>query len=442
MRIDIAVIGVGMIGAAALRALSEAGAGELLGIGPAEPADLATAEGPFASHYDHGRITRVSDPDLIWATLAQRSIAAYPTIAERGGVAFHYPVGHLRLGMTQRESASPGTKGEGPTTNRALRSSPTGRPSSLVPGPSSGVDSDTDETGLDLAWTRARALGVPIERLAGAALAARFGEVQFPDGAEALIEHGGAGWVDPRAMVAAQLAAAQARVATVLRAAAAGLRREGGAYLIETSDGRRITAERVLVSADASSVGLLRPLLGRTLDLYTHAYTVVYAEVGAAQLATYAATPTLIWPLPEHPFLSSIYTTSAATLPDGRGLLKIGGVPRRPMVLRTPDDWRGWFRGPGRADEVAALQGVLREIYPRLDIKGWGWKTCANSYTAHGRPYVELSAEGLALCTGGCGAAAKSSEAIGRLGAELLLAGRWEDALPEGAFRAAWAAGG
>lgn len=429
MQIDIAVIGVGMIGAAALRALSEAGAGGVLGIGPAEPADLATAEGPFASHYDHGRITRVSDPDLIWATLARRSIAAYPTIAERGGVGFHYPVGHLRLGGIHKAQG---------TRHKAGHAAPDPMDiERMSPGLVEHAAND-EETRLDLAWTRARDLGVPIERLAGAALAARFGEVQFPDGAEALIEGGGAGWVDPRAMVAAQLAAAEARGATVLRSAAVGLRRAGGGYQIALHDGRQITARRVLVSADASSVGLLRPLLGRALDLHTHAYTVVYAEVGAAQLATYAATPTLIWPLPDHPFLSSIYTTSAATLPDGRSLLKIGGVPREPQVLRTPDDWRGWFRGPGRAAEVAALQGVLRAIYPQLDIKSWGWKTCANSYTAHGRPYVALVAEGLALCTGGCGAAAKSSEAIGRLGAGLLLAGRWVDDLPEGAFAAAW----
>ena len=48
------------------RALSEAG-GELrvAGVGPAEPDNWAAHQGAFASHYDHARITRVTDPDLM-----------------------------------------------------------------------------------------------------------------------------------------------------------------------------------------------------------------------------------------------------------------------------------------------------------------------------------------------------------------------------------------
>lgn len=187
MQTSIAVIGVGMIGAAALRALSEAGAGRVLGIGTAEPADLATAEGPFASHYDHGRITRVSDPDLIWATLAQRSIAAYPTIAERGGVGFHYPVGHVRLGLPDDQRL---------TTDDRRYGVPL---SSVVGRPSSGHDSDDATTRLRAAWTHAQALGVPIQRVTDVADAALFGEVRFPAGAEALIEWGArGGWTRGR----------------------------------------------------------------------------------------------------------------------------------------------------------------------------------------------------------------------------------------------------
>jgi sarcosine oxidase len=392
MHVNIAVIGIGMIGAAALRALSEANAGAVLGLGPAEPSDLASAEGPFASHYDQGRITRISDPDPIWAALAQRSIAAYPTIEARGGRSFHHPIGHLRMGVADER--------------------------------------------LDACEAHGRELGAPIERLAGAALAKRFPELAFPAGAEALVEGGGAGWVNPRALVAAQLAAAEAQGASILRDVAVGLRRDGGGYLIETSAGRAISADQVIISADAPSSALLRPLLGRELSLYTHAYTVVYAEVGPAQFAEYSATPTLIWPLPDDSFLSSIYTTSAGSFPSGRNYLKIGGVPREPQVLTTPDEWRRWFLGDGRPAEVAALQGALRAIYPQLDVLSWGHKTCANSYTAHGRPYIEHLATNLVLCTGGCGAAAKSSEAIGSLGAQLLLGDGWHDELPEDAFRA------
>jgi sarcosine oxidase len=394
MHTEIAVLGLGMIGAAALRALSEDHGAAVLGIGPAEPSDIRESQGPFASHYDHGRITRISDPDLIWATLAQRSITAYPMIAAHSGIAFHHPIGHLRLGSNDER--------------------------------------------LSAAEQYGRQLGAPIERLSGCRLDERFPEIQFPAGAEALIERGGAGWINPRAMVAAQLACATANGATILRDTVVAVQRQTTGYSITTRLGQTIQAQQVLISADAASVALLEPLLGQTLAMHTHAYTVVYAEVGPQQLAQYTATPTLIWPLPEHAFLSSIYTTSAARFPDGRNYLKIGGVPREPQLLATPDDWQTWYQGSGRPAEVAALREVLLTIYPQLDVQHWGQKTCANSYTAHQRPYVEQLAPGLVLCTGGCGAAAKSSDAIGRVGAQLLLNRRWNDSLPAAAFRAVW----
>ena len=53
---DVAVIGNGMIGAAASRYLSAAGL-QVAAVGPSEPANWKTHEGAFASHYDEGRIT-------------------------------------------------------------------------------------------------------------------------------------------------------------------------------------------------------------------------------------------------------------------------------------------------------------------------------------------------------------------------------------------------
>ena len=93
---DVAVIGVGMMGAAALRYLAEAGV-DVVGVGPAEPADRTAHTGVFASHYDEGRITRVLDPGPVWGRLGARAIAAYADIEARSEVRFHYPVGCLRV---------------------------------------------------------------------------------------------------------------------------------------------------------------------------------------------------------------------------------------------------------------------------------------------------------------------------------------------------------
>ena len=60
-RYELAVVGLGLIGAGALRAASASGC-RAIGIGSPEPAVFADHDGPFASHYDSGRVTRHGVP--------------------------------------------------------------------------------------------------------------------------------------------------------------------------------------------------------------------------------------------------------------------------------------------------------------------------------------------------------------------------------------------
>jgi sarcosine oxidase len=394
-RYDIAVIGLGLIGSAALRALSERGPGlRVLGVGPAEPSDWSSHAGPFASHYDHARITRVTDPDHIWASLARRSIDAYPTIEAGSGISFHHPSGHLRLGR------------------------------------------GADDPSLAAAEDFGRQLAAPLERLDSAALSERFPYLRFPEGAAGLIEAGGAGWINPRALVAAQLTVAAKQGAELVREEVTALRRQGDGFALTTRSGATLLAAQVLVSAHGYSTALLEPVLGRPLALENQAHTTVYAELDPAQAAELAPSPSVIWPLEGDPVLPSVYTTPPARYPDGRWYLKIGGPLHTPLVLTTPEAIGEWFQGPGNPTEIAALQRVLQELYPGLQLRAWSSKPCMNSYTAHGYPYIDQLGEGLFVCTGGCGSAAKSSDAIGRLGAELARRGAWADELPREAFRA------
>jgi sarcosine oxidase len=58
--------------------------------------------------------------------------------------------------------------------------------------------------------------------------------------------------------------------------------------------------------------------------------------------------------------------------------------------------------------------------------------------TAHGYPYVDTSEDGkIVVATGGNGAAAKSSDAIGRLAA-LLAMNEWDNAFAREDFRVVW----
>ena len=76
----------------AVRGAAAAG-GCVVGIGSPEPPTFADHEGPFASHYDSGRVTRHVATTFEWAELARRAIADYPAIEQRSGIAFHRPVG-------------------------------------------------------------------------------------------------------------------------------------------------------------------------------------------------------------------------------------------------------------------------------------------------------------------------------------------------------------
>ena len=394
---DIAVIGLGMIGSAALRYLSQPSTGlRTIGIGPAEPGDWASHQGAFASHYDQARITRVTDPDEIWAALAQRSISSYAAIEQASGVRFHYPSGHLRV----------------------------------APQPHRGDDA------LAAAEAIGQALGAPVERLSRDQLAAQFPYLGLPEGATGLYERGEAGFVNPRALVAAQQAIAQAQGATLLREEVRACARTARGFALTTGGGQSIEAARVLVSAHGYSNSLLAELTGRELDLVSMAHTTVYATIGPAEAARLAGMPSLIWGPIDHPALASVYTTPPMAYPDGSLRLKIGGPLHQHPTLDTPEAMRAWFQSAGNPAEIEALAGVLRELVPALAAESWASKPCMNTYTTHGYPYIDQLAEGVFVCTGGCGGAAKSSDEIGRAGALLAQHGEWRYDLPQATFRA------
>ncbi|MEO1277273.1 MAG: FAD-dependent oxidoreductase, partial [Pseudomonadota bacterium] len=88
----IAVVGAGLIGAAAARHLALMGHQVVL-IGPGEPENKRTHQGVFASHYDEGRITRSLATSRFWAEVSRAAIGRYGDIAAHG--AFFAEVGAI-----------------------------------------------------------------------------------------------------------------------------------------------------------------------------------------------------------------------------------------------------------------------------------------------------------------------------------------------------------
>ena len=100
---DYIVVGRGLCGSAAARHLAKQNLKVAL-VGPSEPASRQAHQGVFASHYDEGRITRIIDPNPVWALMAKRAISRYRQLEDFSGVPFYYEVGHLAVGQESGES--------------------------------------------------------------------------------------------------------------------------------------------------------------------------------------------------------------------------------------------------------------------------------------------------------------------------------------------------
>ena len=382
-RYDVAVVGLGLIGSAALRHAATGGH-RAIGVGPAEPPVFAAHAGAFASHYDSGRITRHVDPHLEWAELARRAIAEYPTI-EAEGEPFHRPVG-LIYAVTEAEQAD--------VLRRVMV-----------------------ELGHGVAWREVD--GSPDPR------------VRVADGATSFVEDGPAGHIDPRRLVRAQLTAAGRRGARIVRAEVRSLERSGDGWRVVLRDGRSVEAARVVVACGphADEIdGVAMP----TIDVI--AETVLTGELDTDEQARLHGLPSIITPV-EHPVYDSCYFVPPTPYPDGSIRLKIGAGTIVERHLRTAAERRAWMRGDDHQAELEPLSEVLHDLLPGLRITDERTTPCLIAYNASGFPVIDHVDDGVVAVAGCNGYAAKSSDAIGALAVALAIDGVWRDALPHQPFR-------
>lgn len=365
---DIAVVGRGLMGTAAARYLAQMGHHVAL-IGPSEPENRATHDGPFGSHHDAGRITRGLAEKADWSRLALRSMARYRDLEAVLGQDFYTPCGVM------------------------------------MAGPIAGPAADFTRAFLQAADD----LGIVHLRLDDAELAARFPYMRFPAGTAAAWEAEG-GWINPRLLRAAEERAMEQAGGVVVDGVAVA--QDRGTVTLAT--GMTIPAGHVVIASGgyARTDGLLpaRP------DMNVMARTVLLAEIAPDDLPRFADMPTLI-SMPEDGRMDEdLYLLPPIQYPDGTYYLKIGGEPASPS-LGTQEEMRAWFRSRGSGAAAAQLQRHLTAILPDLPVQSYHTDTCVISFTATGYPYIERLDDHLTILTGGNGAAAKSCDEIGRLGA-------------------------
>jgi sarcosine oxidase len=370
--VDIAVVGLGLIGSGALAALATDGS-SCVGIGPGEPRDWARHDGPFASHYDSGRITRHLDPAYEWALLAQRAIAGYAEREAASGVAFHRPVGV--------------------------------------------VLAETDPARIAAIRDVAERLGVEIDGTADPRL-------RFAADATLLAESAPAGHVDPRRMVVANLLTAASRGARVVSEAAVVLDTDGDRWRVTTTSGRTIVARRVVVATGAHSDEVAG--LTDCPPLMVRGETVVLATLDGDEATRLAGMPSVLARLADATY-TDLYVVPPTDYPDGSVRLKLGATLRDHRRLHDADQRRAWMQGDDHGDELRALRRLLEDLVPGLQAVAWETKPCLITDTASGLPVVDHLAPHLVLAAGGNGFAAKSANAIGALAARLVVDGRWTD---------------
>jgi sarcosine oxidase len=371
-----------MLGSAAGIHLS-AHSGRVAIIGPDEPANRYDRHPVYGSHYDEGRITRMLDPDPVWARLAQRSILAYEKLQAQTGISFFREVGHLYV------------------------SDQTGDPDSRL----SRVRHNADD------------MGVSCQTLDQADLEQEFPYLHFAQNALGLYQRRLAGHLSPRAFVQASTHQAAQQGAQIIRETVAEIspNQAGKQVQIRTLSGRHYTASKVLLAS--GSFSNCYQLLDRPLDLRVYARTVLLARLEADRVHQLAGMPSIIYNHSGMP--DGYYLLPPVLYPDGHWYLKIGDN-WRVKQLHTLADLQRWFQSRGSLTHAVRLQSALAMIMPALKPAELKTDSCVTSYTASGQVYADWLLPGrVAILAGGNGQAAKSALEIGRIGAGLLQSPNW-----------------
>jgi sarcosine oxidase len=364
----LAVIGRGLIGAAAARHLCKMGHDVAL-IGPDEPADLAHHSGVFGSHYDEGRITRSFDPSPFWRQVNRAAISRYGEISAESGVEFYREVGVLHVG----------------------------------PGESKELAS-LDEVAAEA--------DILFEAYDDAGLAKRFPFLGFAAGMRGYFEPRNAGYISPRRLVRAQTIAAERAGARVIAEPALGISESGSGVTIRARSGN-VEAERVLVAAG----GHTQSLLGQSFGFAVYGRTVAMFRLGAAEVERLAGMPSMrcFGPKGKDP-----YILPPILYPDGQTWLKLGSDPVD-LPLESEADIKDWFRSGGSIPVADGLEKQILDRIPGLAFEERRVVPCMTTFGKTGLPCIGPLSERITVAFGCYGKSAKCSDELGRLGGMALL---------------------
>jgi sarcosine oxidase len=379
--VDFLIVGNGMFGVATARHLAPRATVTVTG-----PEARADGSGAYGAHHDEGRITGDLSRDIAWSELNRRA----------------------RDGMTELDPALITPCGALTVTTRD--------------GPGYlGVAAELRQhSGADIRTltTDAARAGFPM---------ARFG----PD--ETILHQPAAGYFSPRRYVTLATQSAQGNGATITTGTVRALRTSATGIAAELGDGRRLRAEAAIVASGAVAAG--SDLLPVPVALRAKSEIYAMAELDDQQAARLSAMPCITRTI-SHPQLADLYVLPPIRYPDGRAYLKVGANTMTDRWLPDPAAVRAWYDHGEGDGPLPALREALADLLPDVRVASWHTRRCADAYTAHRRPYIDILEPGrLIIALGGNGRGAQAADAVGYLVSRLALTGQWPSGLPRDAFR-------
>lgn len=383
---DFLIVGNGMFGAATARHLAPHATVTVVG------ADArADGSGAYGAHHDEGRIAGDLSRDAAWSELNRIA----------------------RAGLTELDPALV-------TPCGALTTTGPGDP--RYPGNAGG--------------NRGRH-GAAVRALTAGQALAEFPMVRFsPD--ETVWHQPAAGYFSPRRYIALANRSAQNHGAVITAGTVKRLRTSATGAEAELRDGRQIRAGAAIVATGAFAAG--SDLLPAPVALRAKSEVYAMAELDDRQAAGLGAMPCILAAI-SHPELQDLYLLPPLRYPDGRTYLKFGANTMTDRWLPDPAAVRAWYDGGNDDGPLSALSEVLAGLLPDVRVRSWHARRCADAYTAHRRPYIDIIEPGLTVALGGNGRGAQVADAVGRLTAGLALTGQWRSDLPRDAFRRVTARG-
>jgi sarcosine oxidase len=345
-------------------------------IGPNE-APRATHQ-VWSSHYDQGRLAHRSARNVELARWAWESMERYRDIEQRSGIDFYHPCGTLSLSASLEH----------------------------------------------FSYTRIRpdleaALGFRYTDYAIGSMTTQFPMLATDLPYAGVYDGPPSGVINPRRMVAAHLVLAVQHGAQLERDIVTTVVPTATEVTVRTAAGQTFRAHRAIIAAGAYSglSGLLPSPIAHTIK----SETVTLAEVSAAQAQALRDMPSMMIDC-QSAIISDAYLTPPVKYPDGKWYLKLGSNSVYDAFFETPAALHQWVSAGDASATHAAQIGLIQSLFRGIDWLGFQSFPCVITRTPSGVPQITKVHAQVATMVGCNGSLAKSSDAIGRVLVDTLLA--------------------